>query len=470
MNRRCRTLAALPVLAIAPLLAFASPARAQHWATVWTGAAQGPFPTGITAAQPSLSAAFPNPGNGSHEQTFRLIVKPDLFGRQMRFRFSNAFGAKPVAFDTAFAGLQMSGAAVVPGTNRPITFAGKPTVTIAPGAEAWSDPVLLPFVHDPGGADLAGRRLAVTFHIPGDSGPMTWHALAMTTSYVTAPEAGAIGQLEDDSAYPYSATSWFFLDAVDAMAGPETRVVVCLGDGVTDGVGATLNGDDRWTDVLSRRLHAVDGVHVVVVNEGMAGNQVMGAADHPGPGGPSASARLDRDVLSLSGVTHVIWLEGEGDLAAAGAKPDAVRDAMATAVTQMRERIHGVKVLGATLTSTRGSAVPGFGTVDADDRRHALNTLLAKPGLFDSMIDFDAATVDQQTGELRPEFLPPSTGIGAGDKITLNRPGYLAMGDAVELRLLAPAFRPRPVYRPRPVAKPDEPAAPSSSVAPGGTG
>ena len=454
------------LLAALPLL-FATPAMAQHWATVWTGAAQGPFPTGITASQPSLAAAFPDPAKGSHEQSFRLIVKPDLFGRQMRFRFSNAFGANPVTFDTAFAGLQLSGAALVPGTNRPILFAGKPTVTIAPGAEAWSDPVLLPFVHDPGAPDLAGRKLAVTFHIPHDSGPMTWHALAMTTSYITAPDAGAIGELEDDSAYPYSATSWFFLDTVDAMVAPDTRVVVALGDGITDGMASTLNGDDRWTDVLSRRLHAVDGVHVAVVNEGLAGNAISDDTDQPGPGGPSAAARLARDVLSLSGVTHVIWLQGEVDLST-GAKPDALRDAMAAAVTQIRARIKGVKVLGATLTSTRASAVAGFGTVDADDRRHALNTLIAKSGLFDSVIDFDAATVDQQTGELRPEFVPSSTNGGAGDKVSLNRPGYLAMGNAVELRLLAPAILPpRPRPRPRPVPKPEEQAVPATPGSPG---
>ena len=459
--KSCRLLlAALPLL-------LTKPAMAQHWATVWAGAAQGPFPTGIVASQPSLAAAFPSPATGSHEQSFRLIVKPDVFGRQMRFRFSNAFGANPVTFDTAFAGLQMSGAAVVPGTNRPILFAGKPSVTVAPGTDIWSDPVLLPFVHDPAAPELAGRKLAVTFHIPHDSGPMTWHALAMTTSYVTAPDAGAIGELEDDSAYPYSTTSWYFLDAVDAMVAPDTRVVVALGDGITDGVASTLNGDDRWTDVLSRRLHAVDGVHVAVVNEGLAGNAVQGDPDKPGPGGPSAAARLSRDVLALSGVTHVIWLQGEADLAT-GAKPDALRDAMAAVVSQIRARIKGVKVIGATLTSTRASAVPGFGTVDADGRRHALNAMIAKPGLFDSAIDFDAATVDQQTGELRPDFVPSSTNSGVGDKVSLNRPGYLAMGNAIELRLLAPNAAPARIRpRVRAVPKPEQQAAPAT---PGSSG
>ena len=259
---------------------LATPAMAQRWATVWAGADQGPYPSGNASAQPDLSFTFAHPDTGAHEQSFRLIIKPDVWGRQMRFRFSNAYGTKPVTFDTAFAGLQMSGAALVPGTNRPLTFAGKKSVIVQPGAQIWSDPVALPFVRDPASPDLAGRKLAVTFHIPGDSGPMTWHAKAMTTSYVTAPDAGAIGELEDDNAFPNSTTSWYFLDAADAMVAPDTRVVVCLGDSITDGTASTLNGDDRWTDVLSRRLHAEDGTHVTVVNTGIGGNQVVGPAEY----------------------------------------------------------------------------------------------------------------------------------------------------------------------------------------------
>ena len=424
-------------------------ARAQHWATVWAGAAQGPFPAGIQAAQPPLDFAFPHPASGSHEQSFRLVIKPDLFGRQMRFRFSNAFGSKPVTFDTAFVGLQMSGAAVVPGTNRPLLFAGKPTVTVPPGAEVWSDAVLLPFVHDQA-PELAGRKLALTFHIPGDSGPMTWHAMAMTSSYVTAPDAGAVGQLEDDSAYPFSTTSWFFLDAADAAVPPDTHVIVCLGDGSTDGANSTLNGDDRWTDVLSRRLQA-DGDHVAVVNEGIAGNQVAGPATYDPaqalPGGPSAVARLDRDVLGLSGVTDVIVAEGAGDLAAK-TSPTAVTQAMRGLIDRIRAKFKGVKLAGATLTGG-GSGAEG---------RRQLNELIRAPGFFDAVVDFEAATTDLETGNPRAEFAAPS----AGGASYPNRAGYLAMGGAVDLRALVPPPRPRP--RPRPVAAPtpDDAAAPQT--------
>ena len=441
--------------------ALATPALAQRWATVWAGADQGPYPVGNPSAQPDLAFAFPHPNTGAHDQSFRLIVKPDVWGRQMRFRFSNAFGAKPVTFDTAFAGLQMSGAALVPGTNRPLTFAGKKAVTVPPGALVWSDPVALPFVHDPAGPDLAGRNLAVSFHIPGDSGPMTWHAKAMTTSYVTAPDAGAIGELDDDSAFPNSTTSWYFLDAADAVVAPDTRVVVCLGDSITDGTASTLNGNDRWTDVLSRRLHAEGGTRVTVVNTGIGGNQVGGPAEYstakPFSGGPSAQARLDRDVLALSGVTDVIVFEGINDLGAANASADTVAGGLKAIVDRIRAKYRGARVVGATVTTSRGSPNPGYGTVDTDNRRHALNDLIRKPGLFDAVIDFDAVTTDPQTGELRPEFVPSSTTGGPGDKLHPNRAGYLAMGNAVDLRSLVPALppRPRPRPRPRPVAPAD---------------
>ena len=78
-----------------------------------------------------------------------------------------------------------------------------------------------------------------------------------------------------------------------------------------------MNGDDRWADVLARRLHAAYGNRVSVINAGIGGNQVVGppmySSQKPFPGGPSAQARVERDVIGLSGVTTVIWLEGIND-------------------------------------------------------------------------------------------------------------------------------------------------------------
>jgi hypothetical protein len=198
-----RSLARLVMASLFAALPQAVWAReGESWVVSWTGPVQGPYPVGNPSVQPDQKFAFPDPVTGARDQTFRLMVRPDMWGRQARIRLSNAFGTRPVTFDGIYAGLQWGSAALVRRSNRPVTFGGKASITIAPGGAAWSDPVALPFVTNPD--ELAGRRLAVSFHIAGDSGPMTWHAKALTTSYITAPGAGARGALEDEAAFPYT--------------------------------------------------------------------------------------------------------------------------------------------------------------------------------------------------------------------------------------------------------------------------
>ena len=319
-----RSLARLVMASVFAALPQAMWARdSENWVVSWTGPVQGPYPVGNPSAQPDPKFAFPNPAIGARDQTFRLMVRPDLWGRQARIRLSNAFGTTPVTFDGIYAGLQWGSAALVRGSNRPMTFGGKASITIPPGGSAWSDPVALPFAGNPD--QLAGRRLAVSFHIAGNSGPMTWHAKALTTSYVTAPGAGAKGALEDEAAFPYTTASWFFLDAVEMMAPAGAFAIMAFGDSITDGTASTMNGDDRWPDVLSRRLKALYGNRVAVVNGGIGGNQIAGppeySADKPFAGGPAAIQRLDRDVLALSGITGLIWLEGINDFSKNGNAP-----------------------------------------------------------------------------------------------------------------------------------------------------
>lgn len=426
------------VFVFALVLASLAPAYAQEkWVTAWAASVQGPYPVGNPSAQPDLHFAFPSPATGARDQTFRLIVTPDIWGRAMRLRLSNALGTRPVTFEGVRAGLQLASASVVAGSNRLVSFAGEPSVTIAPGESAWSDAVTLPFVTD--GSALAGRRLAVTFQVAGESGPMTWHAKALTTSYVTAPGAGAI-VTDDETAFSFSTASWYFLDAVDMMAPADTQLIVTFGDSITDGTASTMNGEDRWPNVLSRRLHAA-GRKVSVVNAGIGGNQVIGPAEYspqkPFAGGPAAGARLERDVLSLSGLSAVIWLEGINDFSRNGnASVEAVEAGMKEIVGRLRARAPGVRVIGATLTSALGSSNAAHGFPEQDEKRKALNEFIRAPGVFDGVADFDKATLDPQTGGLKAEFIPESTTGGPGDKLHPNRAGYLAMGLAIDLDLL----------------------------------
>src|SRR5262249_53728193 len=185
--------AAAVVAFIPPAIHAQTADGATKWVTSWSASVHGPYPVGNPSAQPDQCFAFPVPANGARNQTFRLVVRPDIWGRQARLRFSNAFGTRALTLDGIYAGLALGGPALVKGSNRPVAFGGKADVTIAPGASVWSDPVDLAFVRDPDAPELAGRKLAVSFHVAGESGPMTWHAKALTTSFVTAPDAGAKG-------------------------------------------------------------------------------------------------------------------------------------------------------------------------------------------------------------------------------------------------------------------------------------
>ena len=275
---------------------------------------------------------------------------------------------------------------------------------------------------------MAGRKLAISFHTVGSTGPMTWHAKAMTTSYVTNRGAGSVGATEGD-VFPTSTTSWYFMDKIDMDAPLGTQLVVALGDSITDGTSSTINGDDRWPDVVARRLQATYGDNVVLVNEGIGGNQIVGPAHYdpanPASGGPSTVERLDRDVIGLSGVTAVIWHEGTNDVSAGTGA--AIEAGIVNVVQRLRAAIPGVRIVGTTITSEVGAAGNG-GTAAAAAERIELNQYIKSSGLFDDVVDFYAVTTDPATGAMKAQFIPNTSIGGAGDHVHPNRAGYLTMG------------------------------------------
>jgi lysophospholipase L1-like esterase len=178
---------------------------------------------------------------------------------------------------------------------------------------------------------------------------------------------------------------------------------------------------------------------VAVVNAGIGGNRITGPETYspqtPFAGGPSALERLERDVLGLSGLSTVIWLEGINDLSA-GATAEAVIEGLRQGVARLRAR--GVRVIGATITAALGAAGLA-GTAEVDVRRQTVNTFIRTSGIFDAVADFDRATLDPSTGALRAEFQPGSTTGGPGDRLHPNRAGYQAMASSIDLDWIAPA-------------------------------
>jgi len=413
---------------IIPASAFAGGSRDENWVATWSTSPQGPYPIGYTVGQPLMTYALP--GDVAHEQSFRLIVHPSVWGESWRIRLSNNFGNAPIVIGHAFIGVQKTGSTLVPGTNRELRFGGRRSVTIPVGAEVFSDPLELD-------AGEGAEALAVSLYAPGTSGPITFHAAAFTTSYISFPGSGDLAASENGDAYANSTTSWYWLDGLEVRADSDTHVVVAFGDSITDGFFSTLNGEDRWPNFLDRRLKARFGSRFSVVNEAIGGNMVV--AVRPAPDctlcdGERAFIRLDRDVFHQAGVRTVVWLEGINDIGGADATAAQVIEGMKTVISRVHAR--GLRIIGATLTPSAGTKFGHYGTAATNTQRNLVNEFVRHGGWFDGVVDFDAATRDQASpGFLLPAFNLHSTTGGMGDFLHPSRPGFVAMANAFDLSL-----------------------------------
>ncbi len=207
-----------------------------------------------------------------------------------------------------------------------------------------------------------------------------------------------------------------------------------LGDSITDGRGSTTNGNDRWPDVLARRLQASPATaQVAVLNAGLGGNRLLRDGL-----GPNALARFDRDVLAQAGVRWLIVLEGINDIGtAAGARekgePAATADDIIGAYAQIieRARAHDIRVHGATIMPFEGFTYAGYYTPEGEADRQRVNAWIRASGLFDAVIDFDAATRDPE----RPPRL--SAAVDGGDHLHPSAAGYRIMGESIDLKLFS---------------------------------
>jgi lysophospholipase L1-like esterase len=408
------------------------------WVASWTASPQGPYPAGWGVAQPDLSFALPRGDTeGATDQTFRLIVKPDLWSKTIRLRLANTFGSRPVTLGAVTVGLQSTGGNLLAGKAQQVLFGGKPEVVIPAGEELYSDEVALDI--DPADPLLEGHNLAVSLFVKGPSGPLTWHCDAFYTSYLSAPGSGDHTSDKSEAAFPFTTTSWFLLDAVEAEADPDTAVVCAFGDSITEGVNSTLNGSDTWPDVLSRRLHSAYGNKVVVVKEAISGNTVTSCPRNGGTSvnGPSAADRLDRDVFGVASLRYVVWLEGINDLGACLASAEDVIQGYKAVI----ERLHAkdIKVIGATLVSSFGSPIGSYGFPKVDTERKKVNDFIRTTALFNAVADFDAATLDPATGAMKAAMQPNDTTGGPGELLHPNRFGYQAMAETINLKLFAPS-------------------------------
>ncbi|MET9086316.1 SGNH/GDSL hydrolase family protein [Streptomyces sp. NPDC004237] len=347
-------------------------------------------------------------GQGTADRAYRLVVHTSAAGGGLRVRLSNAFGDRPLTLDSVYAGLRSRGAALLPGSNRRLTFAGARTVTVPAGATAWSDP--LP------GSLPAGSDLVVSLHSPDAAGPATGHGMAMQTSYVTQGDHTA-----EESAANWTDTtsSWWYLDSVSVRPpDPATGAVVALGDSITDGWASTTDLDRRWPDYLARRLQKADTEVKGVADEGISGNQVL--ADGAGQ---AALNRLDRDVLSQPGVRTVFLFEGVNDIKA------HTGVTAADLIAGYREIARRAHAAGKCVVASTVGPFEGWPEWDpaGEAVRQEVNHYLRTSGEFDGTADFDRILRSPYDQARMLPFLD------GGDHIHPNDKGMQAMADSVDL-------------------------------------
>jgi lysophospholipase L1-like esterase len=365
------------------------------------------------------------PRDDLRDATMRQIFHLSVGGAEVRVHLSNAFGTTPLHFTSIHIARPLSAAtaAIDPASDRALTFDGKADVTIPPGAEYVSDPLDYPV------ASLSD--VAVSFHLDEPPARETGHPGSRSTSYYAHGDQVSAADLPNAKHVEH----WYQVTEIDVPAGHDAGVVVALGDSITDGHGATTNGNDRWTDVLARHLQSSPKTrNISVSNQGIGGNHLL--VDGLGP---SVLARFDRDVLAPAGVRWVIVFEGVNDLGELARLHEVTPDEHAALVQRVigayrqilaRAHAHGLRVYGATITPYSGSGYYHPGPLSEADRQ-AVNGWIRTPGNFDAVIDFDAVVRDPA----HPDRLLPA--YDCGDHLHPGPAGYKAMGNAIPLTLFS---------------------------------
>ena len=380
-------------VAAALALIFTGSASARKWVTTWATAQQ--------IAEPHNNPPIPLAG-----ETLRQIVQVSIGGNEIRLRFSNRFSQEDLEMlhvEIAQAKTEGASPDVFPGTERTLSFGGKESVTIKAGEEVYSDPVRFKLK----------ERMNVAITITYGKAPantITSHPGSRTTSYFLGKDT--------------KTDHWYTIESIDVKAANKASSIAVLGDSITDGRGTTTNGQNRWTDNLSKRLLQNRRTRkLAVLNFGLGGNCVL-----RGGNGPTVTNRYEHDLLGFPSVKYIIIFEGVNDLGTTRNGPETaanVIEVYKNIIAQAHAK--GIKVIGATVMPFKHN---GYYNESREEGRQILNNWIRTGGEFDGLIDFDA----EMSGKEEPDALNPIY-LFENDWLHPNAQGYKAMGDCIDLNL-----------------------------------
>jgi lysophospholipase L1-like esterase len=354
-------------------------------------------------------------------RTLRMVEHSSVGGSTARIRLDNAFGTAPAVIGHATIAVQSSASSAT-ATPVTLTFGGNRAGIVPAGGQLVSDPV--------GFALPPDANLLVSLFLPGPVQLASYHSLGEQDMYSTADQAG--DHTADVANYPVNNTFgfWTLLSGVDVVPASAPGTVVAFGDSITDGVGSTYDGNNRWPNDLARRLLGQSQYPKLgVVDEGISGNRVAGdgfnGTSGSGTAGIAATNREDRDILAQTHAHTLIILEGVNDLKG-GTGPSQV----IAGLQQLAARAHaqGMRVVGGTITPFQGWS-EWTSTYEAN-RQTVNNFIRNSGGAFDTVVDFDAVVRDPSNSAAL------LAAYDSGDHLHPSSAGYQAMANAIDLSKL----------------------------------
>ena len=207
----------------------------EKWVDSWAASFLSTTVNGATQAAPSFN-----------KQTFRLNVFSKLGGTQVRVKLTNKFATNTLTVGAAHVALRSTNNSIVATSDRTLTFSGQPGVTLAPGAEIWSDSVTLTVAQH--------VTVAVSVYIPGSFRPTTFHPTGLHTSYISKTGNFAASTTLPLASFTNTTTEVVMVSGLQVWAPATSKVAIAFGNSITDGAGATNNANGNWPDVLSNRL------------------------------------------------------------------------------------------------------------------------------------------------------------------------------------------------------------------------
>jgi lysophospholipase L1-like esterase len=353
--------------------------------------------------------------------TIRYRLRISQGGSQIRLRFSNEYGEVPLALEVVSIGVAGEGLNALPGSLKQATFAGRSAITIPAGAPALTDPINI--------SVKSLSDLIVSVYVPNGISTLACQTDATPTdpAAVDGSDTTLLEQLPTSTCISGKPV----VSAIDVNTDHSRKVVVTLGDSITDGYVDPATGERGWPGALSRRLERKG---VSVVNAGIGGNRLLQTIRMFGT---SALSRLDRGVFSVPGLSHIVVLEGINDIGMSGrgamfgdsplVRPEELIAAYSQIIARAHER--GVKVFGATILPFAVATEEGAYSGEKDKVRETVNAWIRTSKAFDGYIDFDEAMRDPaHPGSLKAAY-------DSGDHLHPNSAGYRAMGEVIDLKL-----------------------------------